>query len=589
MEQEWFEMRDIRRRKLASAVWIPLRANDRIENIGKVGHLGNRSDFFGVGTLAVPTESKAEIHKLGWSDIGNIHNHCGFVERGKYIPSDVDEGYRAKYTGLHLVLDQRGNRAEQSEWHLHQDFVITLGLKREGDSWIRPDEGYIEVARLSKSDKGAPRLLEVRASHLKDYLCARGMGLYVTSYRDRSEVVEDVKHISWSQNPHVETDAGDSWEGRIVEIHEGGMAFGSETAVFHIARTDIDPLEDVPILGLPTDDNLKTESWTKKDSGRKLYRVQGELWRNEWIDPASTSPIVRGDEIPPTVFFIVDSEGNQETKKTLATGGRWLWFRPEVMSTLAHRRGGYLTWYTRNTGNVACSPDYGVHFGVNVLGLINVYAKDIAFLPDWQQKIWAGHNVGPEGKVSGELLMSQVNAEPARTQAPEEFLSKGLDALNEASKANLGFAILRQHDQIPDLIVRAHRFRATDRVGLFSLAKDLARLTADSFDVNAIKKFMNIPKDTKWGSLKSLENLLALRIEESSAREIVGPLVGIYKLRLADAHLPSNEMDDSLALAGVDQKEPYVTQGYQLLNACVNSIFSIHKVITDWKKKDIKT
>lgn len=589
MEQNWFEMRDIRRRKLASAVWIPLRTIDRIEDTGKFGHLGNRFEFFGVGTLAVPTESKDEIHKLGWSDIGISHNHFGCVDEGKYIPSDVSEGYRAKYTGLHLVLDQRGNSAELSEWHLHQDFVITLGLKREGDSWIRPDEGYIEVARLSKSDEGAPRLLEVRASHLKDYLCARGMGLYVTSYREHSEVVEDVKHISWPQNPHVETDEGDCWEGRIVEIHEGGMPFGSETSISHVARTDIDPLEDVPTLGLPTDDNLKSESWTKKDSGRKLYRVQGELWRNEWIDPASTSPIVRGDEIPPTVFFIVDSEGNQETKKTLATGGRWLWFRPEVMSTLAHRRGGYLTWYTRNTGNVACSPDYGVHFGVNVLGLINVYAKDIAFLPDWQQKIWAGHNVGPEGKVSGELLMSQVNAEPARTQAPEEFLSKGLDALNEASKANLGFAILRQHDQIPDLIVRAHRFRATDRVGLFSLAKDLARLTADSFDAIAIQKFMPPPKDTKWGSLKSLENLLALRIEKSSAREIMGPLVGIYGLRHADAHLPSSEIDGSLALARVNQNGPYVMQGYQLLNACVSSIFTIHKVIAHWKPEKIET
>jgi len=589
VEQNWFEMRDIRRRKLASAVWIPLRTIDRIEATGKFGHLGNRFEFFGVGTLAVPTESKDEIHKLGWSDIGISHNHFGCVDEGKYIPSDVSEGYRAKYTGLHLVLDQRGNSAELSEWHLHQDFVITLGLKREGDSWIRPDEGYIEVARLSKSDEGAPRLLEVRASHLKDYLCARGMGLYVTSYREHSEVVEDVKHISWPQNPHEETDEGDCWEGRIVEIHEGGMPFGSETSISHVARTDIDPLEDVPTLGLPTDDNLKSESWTKKDSGRKLYRVQGELWRNEWIDPASTSTIVRGDEIPPTVFFIVDSEGNQETKKTLATGGRWLWFRPEVMSTLAHRRGGYLTWYTRNTGNVACSPDYGVHFGVNVLGLINVYAKDIAFLPDWQQKIWAGHNVGPEGKVSGELLMSQVNAEPARTQAPEEFLSKGLDALNEASKANLGFAILRQHDQIPDLIVRAHRFRATDRVGLFSLAKDLARLTADSFDAIAIQKFMPPPKDTKWGSLKSLENLLALRIEKSSAREIMGPLVGIYGLRHADAHLPSSEIDGSLALARVNQNGPYVMQGYQLLNACVSSIFTIHKVIAHWKPEKIET
>lgn len=96
------------------------------------------------------------------------------------------------------------------------------------------------------------------------------------------------------------------------------------------------------------------------------------------------------------------------------------------------------------------------------------------------------------------------------------------------------------------------------------------------------------PKDTKWGSLKSLENLLALRIKESSARKIIGPLVGIHKLRHADAHLPSSEMDEALALVGVDQKAPYVTQGYQLIHACVISIFTIYEVIAHWEPEKIE-
>jgi hypothetical protein len=69
-----------------------------------------------------------------------------------------------------------------------------------------------------------------------------------------------------------------------------------------------------------------------------------------------------------------------------------------------------------------------VHFGINSRGLVNVYAKDIALLPDWQQKIWAGYNIGPDGKVSEELLASQAEAQPADTQAPEVFLGKGLRA-----------------------------------------------------------------------------------------------------------------------------------------------------------------
>jgi hypothetical protein len=582
VEQMWFEMPEVRRRKLANAVWIPLRAMHRIEEIGADWHAGYKSEFYGVGTLAVPTANKREAEELGWTDVGILHHHSGRVEENKYIPADIYQDHRGALSAVHLVLDQRGNSAENSEWHLHQDFAITLGLKREGDSWVRPDEGYIEVAKLSKRADGSPSLLEVRASHLRDYLCARGMALYVTSYRDRVEVVEDASHIAWPENPVRQIKANDRWEGRVYPIHEGGMFYGEKTAVLHIARTDVDQDEDVPVFGLPTDDNVTLKSWTKEHAGRKLYRVQGELWRTEWIEPASQSPIVRGDRTPPTVFFITDAEGKLENRETLVAGGRWLWFRPEVMPALAHRRGGSLSWYTRDTGSVGCSPDYSVHFGVNSLGLINVYTKDIALLPEWQQKVWAGYNVSPEGKVSEELLASQMKADPADTHAPEEFLAKGLSKLNYVARANLGITILRQHDQVPELIAHAHRFRATDKEGLFALAKDLARLTADSIDASALQKLVSPPQGIKWRSLKSLENLLATRIDPNRARAMLGPLFGIYDLRLADAHLASQELSDALSKVNVDQNAPYVTQGYQLLHACVSSIYGICQVIESW-------
>jgi hypothetical protein len=207
-------------------------------------------------------------------------------------------------------------------------------------------------------------------------------------------------------------------------------------------------------------------------------------------------------------------------------------------------------------------------------------------LPEWQQKLWSGYNVSPEGKVSEELLASQMKADPANTQAPEEFLAKGLSRLNYLAKAKLGITIIRQHDQIPELIARAHRFRATDKEGLFALAKDLARLTADSIDASALQKLVSPPKGMKWGSLKSLENLLATRIDPDRARAMLGPLFGIYELRHADAHLPSRESGDALSLVRVDQNAPYVTQGYQLLHACVSSIYGICQVIETWSDNE---
>ncbi len=575
MDQQWFEMRDVRQRTFERAVWIPLRAIQQLEELGSSGHAGHRSHFFGAGSLAVYSHQRETAAQLGWMDVGISRSHKGYCDGDTYSPAYLYEDHCGKAIGEHLVLEQRGNRIEPRQWHLNQDFVVTMDLKREGDVWVRPNEGYLPVARLARSHDGVPVLIEVRSSHLRDYLCARHMALYITSYRNRLEVVENADHIGWTNGESTETNEADNWEGRILEIHEGGRPFGASTAVFHVARTDVDDEDDVPDFGFPTDDTVQSQSWTLTDGGRKLFRVQAELWRNEWIQPAESSPIVRGDETKPSVFFITDAEGKQEGKDTLVSGGRWLWFRPDVMSVLAHRRGGSLTWYTAETGGVACCPDYVVHFGVNRLGLINVYAKDIGLLPDWQQRIWAGHNVSPEGKVSSELLDSQMRAKPADTLAPEPFLARGLTLLNKVVEIAYGICVVRTHELVPDLLAKCHRFRAVDKAGLYALAKDVARVTADSFDSTAIQSVVSPPKGEKWGSLKSLEKLLATKTDPTKARTMLGSLVGVYELRHGDAHLPRSDIDDALSLAGVDRAQPYVHQGYQLLHSCVSSIWEI--------------
>ena len=124
---------------------------------------------------------------------------------------------------------------------------------------------------------------------------------------------------------------------------------------------------------------------------------------------------------------------------------------------------------------------------------------------------------------------------------------------------------------------RVHRFRATDRAGLFNLAKDLTRLTADAIDAGAIQKVGTPPTGEKWGSLKSLEKLLATVIGPGDAHTMMTPLFGIYELRLADAHLPSSEVDQALEMAGVDEHQASVSQGYMILDSCVGTLYEIAK------------
>ena len=63
----------------------------------------------------------------------------------------------------------------------------------------------------------------------------------------------------------------------------------------------------------------------------------------------------------------------------------------------------------------------------------------------------------------------------------------------------------------------------------------------------------------------------------------MGPLFGIYDLRHADAHLASSEVDETLQRVGVDRAAPYVFQGYRLMFACVDTIYTIIKIVAAWK------
>lgn len=578
MSKTWFEMPDIRKRFYEKSVWIPLKESRVTLKDGERGNVGFTEEYYGVGSIIVPLDKKTDAEKLGWTEIGVRSSDAGFIENCEYLPAYLYKSYESDLIAEKLIIEAQGNSVECSEWLLNPDLIATLNLKREGDIWLAVSRGYEEVIKMERNENGCPSSVVIRALYLKDYLCARKMALYITSYRSRTQIMEDASSIGWSDDPVVEKEKMDRWEGRITEIHEGGHTFGSGFAMLHVSRTDVDFDEDIPELGFADDENTAMEKREGKFRGRKVYRVEGELWRDEWVNPADKSPIVCWDDVDPTCWFITDNSGKKESKKILVNGdSRWLWFKSSVVNEILSIRGSGLRWYTRDTGGITFSPSHSaLHFGINQIGLINIYAKDIGLLPDWQQNIWVGHNVAPDGKVSRELLMSQMEAKPADTQAPEDFIQKGVDLINYLSVKKYDFPIFREHTEVKGIIRKAHRFRAVDRGGLFELAKDLYRITGERIDIEEIKKIVKPKEDEKWGSLKALEKLLSI---EKAAYELMSPFWGIYTLRKSDAHLPSKELNDAFQICNVDQTKPSVFQGYQLIYACVATLYAIAKTL----------
>ncbi len=568
----WFEMEDVRRRLYSKAVWVPLREG-RTEK-----HDDGAEEFHGSGSVAFHLDRRPEAEGLGWSDIGLSHDggpHA-FTD-GRYKPCEVYQYREGTDLGFALVFDQSVGIAHSRVWHVSQDLVLALNLLQEGDVWVRPQEGYAEAIRQVRDPAGEIVRIEMRSEFLRDYLAARGAALKIALYRERSLVMDNASHIYWPEGRLSHEDGTSRFRAHLFEVDEQGVPYGGDVAVFHTWRTDVDTEDEVPVYGPEHAGNTDGRSATFRRGGPKFFRAVGEFWREEWIEPAPRSERVRGDKPVDVVSFVVDGAGTREPSTALRSEdiGRWLWFSPEIVPAALRQRGGGLSWHTADTGSVWLSPDYPTHFGLNSAGLVNVYAYDIARLPIWQQRVWAGHNESPDAPVSTELLMSQMKAAPAKTHAPEAVLRVMLDEVDAAARSWIGQPLFKQHDATASILATVHRFRALEDHGVLALAKDIARLIADRIDIGVLRKVTSPPKGESWGSLKSLEKALTTVAGDAQARAMLTPLVGAYQLRLGDAHLPSAEIEEAFRLAAVDLKAGKLEQGRQLLTSVVGALTRI--------------
>ncbi|PSO19504.1 hypothetical protein C7G42_14720 [Bradyrhizobium sp. MOS003] len=503
-------------------------------------------------------------------DIGISFSGGPYAFKESYKPCEVYQYNDQQDLGVSFVFAQHVGGGHDPILHLSQDLVMALGLIREDTTWIRPEEGYVEVVREQHDPDGRMVGYLIRSDFLRDYLAARRLSLRLAVYRQRSAVLQDASYLTWLKSGLTESHPHDRFEARAFETGLDGDRLGT-VGVFEVWRTDVDEGEEVPIFPRETDDNTGSRSYSFERKGEAAVRVMGELWREEWIEPAPRSIRVRGDDPETDLDFIVDGGGGRLPSKKLnyEDVGRYLWFNPRVVAELTSLRASGLEWYTEDTGSVWCSPDYRVHFGVNQLGSVNVYAYDVARLPQWQQRIWAGQNASPDGGVSAELLASQMRARPANTIAPESRLIATMADLDEDFSQQFGNPIFHHHDSAEAIADRVHRFRAVDEQGLLALAKDIARLTADRLDLSALHQAFGKPGE-RLGSLKTLEWGLGKIVSKEQARKLLTTLVGVYELRLGDAHLPPTEIATAYSMAGVDRALGLIEQGKAMIsNAAV--------------------
>lgn len=565
----WFEFKDIIRKPVKNDVWIPLWWIQSVKSSGSGHDIGDHEDFVFLNTVIAPEESKESLFTFECSDLNPVHGNESKRWDDVYVRADTvyNDGYEP--LGEYAVLYHEFGRKASDRHYLNHDLVFALDLIEQGDNWVRPDEGFEIVIRQHRDNEGKIFKIEIKAKYLKDYLCAKECGLFVCAFYERSSIFASCPEFGWPKNGETNKliSEGCKWAGYVQPMDENGGVFPGKIHLSTFGFKDIRSEDDVPKFD-PTgsDDNMYSESHVIDGLPVSRYRAVGELRRFEWIEPGEKSVRV-GDDEEDALEFYAESDGRLKSGEELKYPQQWLWFRNDVINRILSYQGASFRWCTADTGVVQINSDWPLHFGINKLGLINVYAKDIVSLPRWQQEIWKGYNVAPEGGVSEELLLSQIKCQPAKTQPVEiDFLSTH-DCLRQAFKWISGGQELFEHlPPVMEIHNKIHRFSVQKEDDLLTLAKEICKVTVDALNVSALRAML--PKTEEIRELRSRNlfgRFLAKFADDDVARTAMSPLAYIYDLRCADAHIKSSKITDTLKLLHIDTAQPLVRQAETII------------------------
>lgn len=579
MDKDWILQTKEIRRSFSNATWIPLRES-REEERGNVKEIGYVDEYFGCGSAAFPPEQREFAETLTWSDLGIGRGGTPYAYEDGYYASVEQYQYNDKEPiGVRLVFEHPQPVVGGTLWILNPDLVIALHLIKDGHNWVRPAEDFVVVAREFFDEQGNHRLIEIKREFLMDYLAARNLSLRLSYLRQRVENVAALEGSAYETLKDHEEER-DSGQFELL-IRDLDHVYGGSWSSFRVWRTDVDEDEDAPVMGPEHNDNTGYEQAQGHRSGYSGVRVESQFYRNEWIEHQGQSVRVRGDEEKNLPQFIVETDGTRMASADLNHEeiGRWLWFRPAIVNELLNHRAFSLSWATAETGGIHSTSGYVVHFGINSSDLITVYAHDVARLAPWEQHIWAAHNVVPDGKVSGELLASQVKVKPATTHAVEELLFVSMRLLQNGFRQKFNVSLYTHEIDDTAVMQQISRFVSKDQASLLRLAKDIVRVFSERLDVRALRKLSTHADKEKLGSNKLLQDVLAQRVGPEKARLVFGPIAGAYDMRLGDAHPTSSKITDALKLAGIDEDHSFFRQGERLILNFGRSVWWIGKLL----------
>lgn len=499
-QQSWFEMRDVIGGLYGKSAWTPLW-------VYEVAKSGNESlgcyheEIFRVRTLFAPLENKEKLVHASWLDMDPDETYacvdCGhYCKPGEYY-FDSSKGIVA---GEYSVFNFYVHGVAANEPVLNQDLVMALHLVRNADEWIRPEEANAVIIRQVRTEDEVVRI-EILTEVLKDYLCARNMGLYIEEFRHRQEHTSEDVPYPWTN------------KGTVVERY--------------------------------ADDGQYTwKGWLFNQDG--YNRVEGQLWKQHWVGPACFSSRIWGDN-EESIEYIVAPDGARHAISSLDDdryGAIYLFFDAHIINRLRERRIS-VEWISRDVLDVTFPGHSAFHCGLSKNGHMFVIAADIARLELWAQRIWVRENINPEEPVEyqgHELFQNQMCCKFLSGIAPETTYPQLLAELESSVRKHTGVRLWNDIDTGMAAVYAVDRMVAADENGLVCLAKHILESCVERLDAKALRSYIgNRLNTTDKRESQLFEMALSLMKPSVDAHALTQFMRSINFMRQADSHLMSRK------------------------------------------------
>ncbi len=538
-------MTDVISNVYGGTTWTPLWRYDVLKS-GDSSTIGYEEEILRVRTLFAPLENKERLIRGRFLDFDPDGTYAT-IDCKNYCKPDVY--YFDSNTGLiageYPVFGFYLPNGPDIEPFVSQDMIVALRLVRQGDEWVRPEECGIDVIRIERDKESKIREIKIRTEILKDYLCARNMGLYIEEFRHRQVQTLQVPVIAWPK-----------CHGYDERFCEHGHYIWKGWVFEHSNSDDWnEPLTLKGALTLPA-----------------FYRVEGQLWKQYWISAGVGSPRIGGDS--DSREFVVSPNGDKHEISTLEDdkyGHVYLFFDPLIISHLQDTAGVELEWVSRDVFRVGF-PSHGKFLcGISAKGNVFAISSDIARLEDWAQNLWFRENIRPEDLAdyqSHELFQNQMMCEFLRTEeSPEQIFARLVNELGVVFKKRTGVELWQDIDTGKGAVKKVSRFVSRNSRGLVALSKYILEALSERMSSPNLKMYIADDEATKeLKSIQLFEMALSKLDTSLNASGHVRFLRNINAVRQIDSHLMSKS-DAAKRLRKVNLPEdasPF-EQGAQLI------------------------